>query len=255
MMKAEKLVEIAKRIASEPTVYYSVAGGDWCKWNGSSWNMDCVCMIKGILWGFDFNKSASHGGAIYGSNNVADDTADGIINRCTNVSRDFSTIEVGELMHMDGHVGIYIGNGQVVESTAWYGKTIISNVDSNGRRFKDSNNGGYWKEHGKLQYVDYSTIKQQPQTTTAKYLNLKPTVSSWTVYKTNNYYMPAKTEDVRAKLNPMKFGGLTYKILEDMGNYHFKIKTDMFGIVYIAGNPNKYDCSITETPVYTCGNY
>ena len=210
-------------------------------------------MIKGILWGFNFNKSASHGGAIYGSNGVYDDTADNIINRCTNVSRDFSNIEIGGLLHMSGHVGIYIRNGQVVESTAWYGKTIISNVDSNGRRSKDGNNGGYWEEHGKLQYIDYSTIK--PVVNNTKYLNLKPSVSSWTVYKTNNYYVPTKLSDVCAKLNPMKFGGLSYKIIGDMGNYHFKIKTDMFGIVYIAGNPYKYDCSITKQPLYKNGNY
>lgn len=90
---------------------------------------------------------------------------------------------------------------------------------------------------------------------TTKYLNLKPSISSWTVYKTNNYYIPSKLSDVQARLNPMKFGGLSYKILEDMGNYHFKIKTDMFGIVYIAGNPYKYDCSITEQPLYKNGNY
>ena len=84
----------------------------------------------------------------------------------------------------------------------------------------------------------------------SKYLNLKPTVSSWTVYKTNNYYIPNNTSDVLAKLNPKKFGGLSYEILEDMGNYHFKIKTDMFGIGYIAGNPSKYDCTITDKPVY-----
>jgi len=37
--------------------------------------------------------------------------------------------------------------------------------------------------------------------------------------------------------------------------YHFKIKTDMFGICYIAGNPLKYDCTITNNPIYLSGNY
>lgn len=92
-------------------------------------------------------------------------------------------------------------------------------------------------------------------TPSAKYLNLKPDVNSWTVYKTNNYYIPSKTSDVAGKLNPQRFGGLSYVILEDMGNYHFKIKTSNFGIVYIAGNPNKYACSITSQPLYKYGNY
>lgn len=156
-MKVKEFVEIAKKIAQSPTIYYSVSGGDWCKWNGTSWNMDCVCMIKGILWGFNFNKNASHGGAIYGSNGVYDDTADSIMNRCTYISKDFSKIEIGEILHMSGHVGVYIGNGQVVESTAaWEGKTVISNIDINGKRFRNGLTCGYWKEHGKLKYIDYS---------------------------------------------------------------------------------------------------
>ena len=88
-----------------------------------------------------------------------------------------------------------------------------------------------------------------------KYLNLKSHVSSWAVYKTNNYYIPSKSSDVLLILNPKKFGGLSYEILADMGNYHFKIKTDMKGIGYIAGNPKKYPCTITEKPEYEYGNY
>lgn len=88
-----------------------------------------------------------------------------------------------------------------------------------------------------------------------KYLNLSKNVTSWTVYKTNNYYIPSKTSDVLAKLNPAKFGGLSYKILQDMGNYHFKIKTAQFGEGYIAGNPYKYPCTITESPTYENGCY
>ena len=88
----------------------------------------------------------------------------------------------------------------------------------------------------------------------AKYLNLKPTVNSWTVYKTNNSYVPTG-KDVAGHLNPQKYNGLSYKILQDMGNYHFKIHTSMFGEVYIAGNPNKYACTITNSPVYGTGSY
>lgn len=156
-MKVDRFVSILKEIEKQPTIYYSKAGGAWCKWNGTAWNMDCVCMIKGVLWGFDFNKSAAHGGAIYESNGVYDDDANGILKRCYDVSKDFSHIEVGELMHMDGHVGIYIGNRKVVEATAaWDYKVQISEVAENGRRSKNGVNAGYWKEHGKLMYVDYA---------------------------------------------------------------------------------------------------
>lgn len=96
--------------------------------------------------------------------------------------------------------------------------------------------------------------KKEEKSSKTKYLNLSHKVTSWTVYKTNNHYIPGKTSDVLLVLNPSKYGGLSYKILEDMGNYHYKIQTDMKGIGYISGNP-KYPCTITDAPVYKKGNY
>ena len=137
-MTNKEFIDILKRLEKEPTVYYSVSGGDWCKWNGSAYNMDCVCMIKGILWGFNFDKNAPHGGAIYGSNGVYDDGTEQIINRCSDVSNDFSYIEPGELLHMDGHVGIYVGNRQVIECTAgWEGGVLYSTIGPNGERTRN----------------------------------------------------------------------------------------------------------------------
>jgi hypothetical protein len=205
-MKVKQFVETCIEIANSPTVYYSVAGGDWCKWNGTKWNMDCVCMIKGILWGFNFNKNASHGGAIYGSNGVYDDNADGIMRRCTSISRDFRNTEYGEILHMDGHVGVYIGDGKVVESTAWYGKTIISNVATDGNRIKDGKSGGYWKEHGKLQYIDYSDApKPTPQPTPSNKIEIgsKVKITTMSPYK---YWV---ADDVQ-----IKYG--IYQIREDV---------------------------------------
>lgn len=209
MMKVSDFVNTAKKIANEPTVYYSVAGGDWCKWNGSKWNMDCVCMIKGILWGFNFNKSASHGGAIYASNGVYDDNADQIINRCTNVSTNFNKIEVGELMHMPGHVGIYIGNGQVVEATAaWEYRVQISNVGADGKRSRNGISGGYWKEHGKLKYVDYSGNIPTPTPTPTKY-------KVGDVVNINGVYI---SSDSTKKLNPAITKGTITKIINGVRN-------------------------------------
>lgn len=156
-MKLTEFIKKLKHIASLPTTYYSVAGGDWAKWNGSKWNFDCVILIKAILWGWCENKKHSHGGAIYNSNGVKDDNADGIIKRCSNVSSDFSKIEVGELLWMNGHVGVYIGNNDVIECTAaWERKVLYSKIDSKGRRTRNGVQVGYWLKHGKLPYIDYS---------------------------------------------------------------------------------------------------
>lgn len=156
VMKTNEFIEILKKIEKEPTVYYSVSGGAWCKWNGKSWNMDCVCMIKGVLWGFNFNKNHSHGGAVYLSNGVKDVNADGLINLCTDISTDFKNIEVGEIVWCKGHVGVYIGNRQVIEATAaWDKKVQISTLGNNGERSKNGVYSVKWLKHGKLPYITY----------------------------------------------------------------------------------------------------
>ena len=163
-MKLKDFINKLKHIASLPTTYYSVAGGDWAKWNGSSWNFDCVILVKAILWGWCENKNHSHGGANYLSNGVADDTADGLINRCSNVSSDFSKLEEGELLYMSSHVGVYIGNGEVIECTgAWERKVLYSKIGANGERSRNGINKGKWLKHGKLPYIDYTKEIEEPK--------------------------------------------------------------------------------------------
>ena len=85
-----------------------------------TFGFDCVNLIKGVLWGWNGDKTKNYGGATYASNGVPDIGADEIINRCANISTDFSNLIPGELVWKKGHVGIYIGDGLVVECTpAW----------------------------------------------------------------------------------------------------------------------------------------
>lgn len=215
VMKSKQFVDTCIAIANSPTVYYSVAGGDWCRWNGSKWNMDCVCMIKGVLWGFNFNKSASHGGAIYGSNGVYDDDADQIMYRCTKISNDFKNIKIGEILHMGGHVGVYIGNRQVVETTAaWDYCTQISTVDENGARHKGNNYCGYWQNHGELSYIDYS---DSPTPTPTKDVNVYYRV------KTKDYgWLPeVKNLDDYAGWNNSPITAIAIKV--DKGSISYKV--------------------------------
>lgn len=116
-----------------------------------TFGFDCVCLIKGLLWGWDGNASKTYGGASYCANNVPDVGADQIINKCSDVSTDFSKISVGELLWMKGHVGIYIGNGQAVECTpSWKDCVQVTTV----KNIK-SGTGHKWTKHGKLPYVTY----------------------------------------------------------------------------------------------------
>ena len=116
-----------------------------------TFGFDCVCLIKGLLWGWDGNASKTYGGASYCANNVPDIGADQVIDKCSDVSTDFSKIAVGELLWMKGHVGIYIGNGQAVECTpSWKDCVQVTTV----RNIK-SGTGHKWTKHGKLPYVTY----------------------------------------------------------------------------------------------------
>lgn len=125
----------------------------------STFGFDCVNLIKGILWGWDGNKNATYGGAVYGSNGVRDINADTMIKHCTNVSTSFKNLVPGEILWMSGHVGVYIGDGLAVECTPiWKDGVQITAVGNIGSK------SGYktrtWTKHGKLKYIEY--VKADP---------------------------------------------------------------------------------------------
>lgn len=114
---------------------------------GQGFYMDCVGMIKSLLWDFSFNLDKIYGGAMYCSNNVPDIDANQMINACINVSSDFNNITVGEAVWMNNHIGVFIGENRVVECTpSWRCCAQITNLSQRN-----------WKKHGKLPWVDYST--------------------------------------------------------------------------------------------------
>lgn len=118
--------------------------------------LDCVCLIKGILWGWSGNASKTYGGANYASNGVPDIGADTMITRCLDVSATgWANMAVGEAGVVSGHIGIYIGDGLAVEcSPKWENKVQITAVGNIGS--KAGYNTRTWTKHGKLPYVDYS---------------------------------------------------------------------------------------------------
>lgn len=115
---------------------------------------DCVCLIKGLLWGWNGDPSKSNGGAIYCSNGVPDISENEMIRRCSGVSTNFENIVAGEVVWNDGHIGVYIGDGLVVEcTTKWKNKvqiTACANIVT-----KSLYNMRYWTKHGKLPYLEY----------------------------------------------------------------------------------------------------
>lgn len=134
--------------------------------SSDTFGFDCVCLIKGVLWGWCGDYSKNYGGAVYTSNGVPDIGADEIINVCSNVSTDFNNIEIGELVWMKGHVGIYIGDGLAIEcSPAWENKVQITACNRTIKGYNRRN----WTKHGKLPYVEYVVEpKEEPKKVTGK---------------------------------------------------------------------------------------
>ena len=178
MMTNKELIAKAINVATNlPTVYVNGAFG--CRFGKDYYNpnysynkkhaaelekykntdpitfgFDCVCFVKGLLWGFAGDPNKVYGGAVYQSNGVPDITESSMLNKCSDVSTDFSKIEPGEFLWMEGHCGLYIGDGLGVEATPkWQNKVQITAVGNIGEK------AGYdtrtWTKHGKLPYVEY----------------------------------------------------------------------------------------------------
>lgn len=108
---------------------------------------DCVGLIKGVLWGWN-GSNTKNGGAVYKSNGVPDVSANGLINKCNNISTNFNKIEMGEVVWMNGHVGIYYKDNQVIEcSPAFKNKVQITKLSQR-----------KWVKHGYLPWISYSVI-------------------------------------------------------------------------------------------------
>lgn len=121
-----------------------------------TFGFDCVCLIKGILWGWSGNKNSTYGGAKYAVNGVPDVNADTMIKLCNGVSTtNWENMLPGEALWTNGHIGIYIGNGLGVECTPSWGNQVQITAVGNISPVK-----GYptrmWKKHGKLPYIEYN---------------------------------------------------------------------------------------------------
>ena len=125
-----------------------------------TFGFDCVCLIKGVLWGWCGDKNRVYGGATYTSNGVPDIGADSMIKVCKGVTNDFSQIEVGEAVWMEGHIGVYVGDGLAVECTPkWSDKVQITACNRSVSGYNRRN----WTKHGRLPYVEY-VAETQPVT-------------------------------------------------------------------------------------------
>lgn len=140
------------------------------------YSADCWNLLKAGIWN-DLTLPTAVGTYAYapGKYGLQDINGQQILNLCSDVSSDFTSITPGEyLITSDyGHAGLYIGNVttiagtfNVVESTPiWADGIQYTWVDSDGTRRRRQNSSEvstYWARHGKLPWVDYSDTPPGP---------------------------------------------------------------------------------------------
>lgn len=173
------LINRMKELLNEPN-YYGSGGSSWSSFINGGWYVDCTCSIKAILWGGRFikeNRGKPHAGCNYLSNGVPDFTPSSCVAWTNATKGNFKTLIPGEILLMtsNGHAGLYIGNGQVIEVTpAWTGGNPgcqISQIGKNGERIKNGRQVLSWEYHGKIPVIDYvkPTPKPEPSVPTPKY--------------------------------------------------------------------------------------
>lgn len=140
------------------------------QWDGSAFCFDCSGLIKAILWGWCASTSDAYGGATYNSNGCPDINDAGFKKYCTNPISSVNTAPVGAILWLDGHVGIYGGNGVTVEcTTAGRGGVQMGTVTTDGTRTVGGANcnGRNWAKWGCPTFIHYSngtTTEEQEMT-------------------------------------------------------------------------------------------
>ena len=157
----EQWVEYLIELANRETKYINIYPYNLWYFDGEIWYADCVNLHQALFNGrniYDFTPD------IYQEDldNTGDIDANDMINLCTDISKDFTKLKLGEprIIYVHGHIGAYLGkiistpNGlcNVVETTNSFGeeKIAFSWVDSDGKRrnFKNGIIEGKWTKHG-----------------------------------------------------------------------------------------------------------
>lgn len=131
--------------------------------SSDTFGFDCICFIKGLMWGWKGDPDQIYGGAAYKSNGIPDIGADQLIKQCIDVSEDFSTIQPGEYVWLPGHCGIYVGDGLAAEATF----EPVSGVQLQAvlpMGVKDGYPATGWKKHGKLPWISYEAEPEEDKT-------------------------------------------------------------------------------------------
>lgn len=150
---------------------------------------DCIGLIKGYLWSDTITSTPKY-------NASQDVSADGMLAKCKKKGKISTIPEVaGILVFMKGHIGVYIGNGYVIEAKGHAYGVVKTTLKGRG-----------WTDWGYCPWITYENRGTTSNPTTS---NSQPINS----FKSFTGYVKVNTS-----LNVRKGAGTQYKILGSLKN-------------------------------------
>lgn len=104
---------------------------------------DCVGLIKGYLWSDTPTSTPKYNGS-------QDVSANGMIGKCKEWGYIDEIPEIpGLLVWSSGHIGVYIGNGKVIEARGFNYGVVETDLDKRG-----------WKKWGLCPWIEYPEVEE-----------------------------------------------------------------------------------------------
>ena len=178
---------------------------------------DCVGLIKCFIW-HDYSSS----NASYYGKTCPDKNETGFFNEATEKGTIDTIPEIpGLMVYQPGHIGVYLGNGEVIEATAAFDKKIVITYFK-GNHPDTSYKRTTWTHWFKMPYLNYDV--QESEETNDEFVHaLGETVRFTTCYRSSTdaaaikNYIPANqmTRDTGKITRRLKVNGISTYLLDD----------------------------------------
>lgn len=138
-----------------------------------------------------------------------------MIKQCQGVSTDFSKIQKGEAVWVKGHIGVYIGDGKVIECTPKWSVSPGVKISMLGNV---GYSGGYtrtWTKHGFLPWVDYTEKVESVKTDRFNTLDEIPEYAKESIkYFIDNGFLNGNNQGLDLSLDMIRLLVIIHRVIK-----------------------------------------